>query len=200
MPSSTRSLSEPGEFVASLQRAIAAVPPPLTNNTDFTRWFEARMQALARERQLRCYNKSADNPCELLNIDHVFTKSDEYDAFPIIAVEHENGPLGSRDGELPLPNTGEYIEWATWKTLAMRVELSVVVAYPYDEQENAFRAVLTKMAKGWMRQHGQCPPLLVLAGWWSKNKADFARPHMYEALVPDAVGTLQTLGRISYPR
>ncbi|RKH06543.1 hypothetical protein D7X32_05015 [Corallococcus carmarthensis] len=139
-------------------------------------------------------------PYEVLNVDHVFAESDAYDKFPLISVEHENGDLGSRDGELPNPNSGEYIEWAIWKALALRVELSVAVVYPFIDTRSSFESVIVTMVEGWKSQHGQTAPLLILAGWWSRNPYDLAcRPELYEALMPSDAGTLKTVGRIQLP-
>lgn len=198
-PASLHRLTVPSNFIWSVQQAVTAAPPS-PRDLLLTKWFAGRMQAVAEASGLHCYNKGAKRPYEVLNVDHVFARSDGYDTFPIVAVEHENGNLGSRGGELPRANSGEHIEWAVWKALALRVELSVAVVYPYVRKRDAFESVVSKMVAGWSRQHGRAAPLLILAGWWNRKPSGLAQmPELYEALTPRRDGTLEPAGRVLLP-
>jgi len=128
----------------------------------------------------------------------VLSRSSAYDSFPLIAVEHENGRLGSRDGRLPGVGTGEYIEWALWKVLAMRAHLAVAVVYPYQDDGEKFRAVVGMMLRGWENDYETLPPLLILAGWWRRpdRNGPADPPTLYEALVAGSCGKLERIGTV----
>ncbi|MBJ6764915.1 hypothetical protein JGU66_29475 [Myxococcaceae bacterium JPH2] len=159
------------------------------------------MQYMAGKAKLHCYNRGGASSFEVMNVDHVFIESDAYDKFPLIAVEHENGRVGSKAGELPDPNSGEYIEWAIWKALALRAELAVVVAYPYFDERQRLESVVAKMLRGWQQHFQRTAPLLFLAGWWDGRRpqpteSSKADPELYEVLVPSEQGTLSRKGFI----
>jgi hypothetical protein len=99
-----------------------------------------------------------------MKVDHTFLEKDEYNCFPLIAAEHENGGLGSRDGKLPGPKGNASIEWALWKVLSIRAHLSVLVAYPgRDSQDKALHAV-GQMLRAWQAEYQAATEVLVLFG------------------------------------
>jgi hypothetical protein len=182
----------PKKFVAAFAaaRQNTTTPAGTASSPVWTQWFGERMQDIARAEGLYCQNhQHPSSPGEWMNIDHAFVEDNDYADFPIVGVEHENGGLGSKAGELPEAQTGEYIEWAYWKTLALRCRLSVLVAYPYVGQKAIALAVLGKMASRWMGQHRAVPNSLVLFGWW---RNDDTGPEdagtIYDAYVTAAVG------------
>ena len=192
---------DPKVFTEALQKTVAADPPRFggDDRPAWTRWFERQMQAIAKAEGLHCQNKLATSHYkEVMAIDHVLSRSVAYDSFPLIAVEHENGPLGSRDGSLPVVGTGEYIEWALWKVLAMRAHLAVAVVYPYKDNSAEFHKVVGMMLRGWEEDYGSLPSLLILAGWWRRpdRNGPADPPTLYEALVAGSGGKLERIGTI----
>ena len=87
-------------FTAAQQKRSA--PEGGHSSADWTDWFGKCMQSVAEADGLYC--KSHQHPTdrgEWMQIDHVFVENNDYADFPIVAVEHENGGLGSKDGDLP---------------------------------------------------------------------------------------------------
>jgi len=157
--------------------------------------FEDLMLQLANdsEQDLRCQNLRTAG--EWMNVDHVFVSENRYDAFPLIAVEHENGNLVSRNGELPDPRV-HCIEWAFWKVLTMSAHLAVCVAYPWgrtDEEKRTALTVFEKMACGFRDTYERHPRVLLMLGWWDENA--YAKPlsDLYESYVFTKAGKFELL-------
>lgn len=161
----------PKEFydaVLTNKKSDSKVPSYKDKDTKkWTTWFEKLMLKVAEGMGYHCQNRSTpDDHTEWMNIDHVFVeKSHEYDQFPIITVEHENGGLGGDGKKLPSPEK-KYapMEWAFWKCLSMKCQLSVLVAYPERNEEDAIKE-FDMMLKGWCTTYkGQHPNVLVMFG------------------------------------
>ncbi len=150
-----------------------------------TQNFEKWMLALGTRAKLHCQNNRTNKQykCEWMKIDHIFTPKDAYDSFPLIAVEHENGDFdkATKIGELPAPERSAKIEWALWKVLSVRCQLSVLVAYPRIKVKDNAMKVLEQMLSGWKLHYGMTPNSLILFGWiedrgyelHEKNLSDF---------------------------
>lgn len=156
----------PEVFWEEFQKTVKETPPYLDDKV-YTSWFEKQMLEVAENNKVYCQNRSTENRREeWMNVDCVFVEKNEYNRFPLVAVEHENGGLGGKDGQLPGPHVkNASIEWAAWKCLAMRCHLSVLVAYPENKKENALIEELCQMLEGWQVTYpGQIPKFLVIFG------------------------------------
>ena len=156
----------PEAFWEEFLKTVKETPPYLDDKA-YTSWFEKRMLEVAENNNVYCQNLSTENRREeWMNVDHVFVEKNEYNCFPLVAVEHENGGLGGKRGELPGPHVKKAsIEWAAWKCLTMRCHLSVLIAYPEDEEKNAL-SELCQMLEGWQTSYpGQIPNILIILGF-----------------------------------
>ena len=136
----------PEGFARDFFEMADAVPLPFDPQEKGTRWFEGRMQAVAKKHGLHCQNLT--NGGEWMTVDHVFVEGNNYVNFPLVAVEHENGDISksAKRGELPVAGKdAANIEWACWKALAMRSHLSVLVAYPWAKDKEKTLKVLASI-------------------------------------------------------
>jgi hypothetical protein len=174
---------DPSEFCGVFRELRSTNPPPATScDDDWTEWFGRQMLAMAERFGVFCQNKqrssvlgaSPERDREWMNIDHVFVKAYDYDSFPLVAVEHENGGLAK-------------IQWAFWKVLSMRSKLSVLVAYPSHARMRSGEAigVLGRMASSWANTYGGPPTCLLLLGWWDYGPV---LPEIYGPFVAAQVG------------
>lgn len=166
-------IADPKVFTQALLTLAGDSPPPLVpNDKPATKWFEMLMQKLASTHGLYCKNRSADLPGEWMALDHVLVSNNAYDSFPLIVVEHENRNISSATerGQLPAGNDNmAFVEWATWKALAVNAKLRVVVAYPWKKDKTAVLGVLTKMLQAYYDFYQRDPSALFLLGWWEQT-------------------------------
>jgi hypothetical protein len=188
----------PTVFTQEFFAVANATPPHGPGPKDDTRSFGERMHDLARRGGLHCQNKESKPSGEWMKVDHVFARRNAYDAFPVIAVEHDNGSVSAatKRGEMPLGTTkGTYIEWAFWKALTMRARLGVLVAYPWQGDQDAVLAVLGAMIAGFREEYDHLPPALLLLGWWElpRNATWTSAERLYNAYVPSDDNGIVTL-------
>jgi hypothetical protein len=189
-------LAHPRIFVRDFFDAANRTPPRGPTPTDDTPWFGERMHDLARKAGLHCQNKESNPSGEWMKVDHVFVRRNAYDAFPLVAVEHDNGAVSraTARGEMPDGATkGAYIEWAFWKVLTMRAKLGVLVAYPWEKDREVLIEVLARMVAGFRAEYGSLPPALLLLGWWQlpRNATWRSAEFLYSPYVPkDREGTV----------
>jgi hypothetical protein len=195
-------LTDAKTFTESFFRLANASPPPHGEARLGTEWFEKLMLDLARNDGLYCQNRQSPVPGEWMKIDHVFVSKNDYQHFPLIAVEHENGDISraSKAGNLPAGNTpGAYIEWATWKMLAMQAALHVLVAYPWKADKTPALLSLSRIVEGYFKTFGTIPNALFLLGWWDRScNGVWSAEGLYEAYVPEDQGGAISLARASW--
>jgi len=163
-------LKNPKDFYTAFKNTWDDCKPPWKNDfvlrdAEWTNWFERSMRRLVEQaaRGIHCQNRFGGAE-EWMKVDHVFVLKNAYDSFPIIAVEHENGSLGSPDNELADPEGKAAIEWALWKVLSMRSHLAVLVAYPGSKKENRTIEVAEQMLAAWQQEYSPKTKVLILLG------------------------------------
>ena len=182
-------LASPAIFTSEFFKIANSEAPPSTAPTPWTQWFERVMLKLGQKHGIYCQNLQTICPSghneEWMEVDHVFLRTNRYDNFPLIVVEHENGGMCDETlrGEIPRGDAvGAFFEWAAWKSLAMMSELHVLVGYPHPKYKTEVFALLNSMVQGWARQFGHLPNALFLLGWWSTDSTSLPVPWMAERL------------------
>lgn len=154
-------------------------------DTKWTNWFEDCMATIAEQAnpKLHCQNRKGNRE-EWLKVDHLFLQQNAYDYFPVIAVEHENGALGSPHDKLANPEGRAAIEWALWKVLSVRSHLAVLVAYPGETRKARAIEVTEQMLRAWQEEYSPNTKVLVLIGPAKVEQTqigDFYKPLEWDA-------------------